>query len=160
MKIETGLNPKYTKIAFWTAVAIAVIILVVWLWKKFKKDPDDNSHDKIVDNISKTNLTHELAQYELFANSLEVSFEDKSLFGGGLAGVNEKGIYSVMEEMKTDDDVKQLIKAFDKRRMRKQFDFFSDDFTLEQAMTYFLSASEVDKVNKILETNNVKFKFK
>ena len=62
--------------------------------------------------------------------------------------------------MKTNDDVKQLIDSLGTRLMRKEFDISSNNFTLEQAMSYFLSARELNKVNQILESNNVTLKFK
>ena len=159
MKIDFGVNPKYTKYILISAGALLLLVVIVWLWKKFKKDPAEEGHETIVQSIEKDNLTYELPQYEAWANSLEVYFQDKGLFSAGLAGVNESGIYAIMENMKTNDDVKQLIKAFDKRHMRKEFSLYSEDYTLEQAMAHFLSTNELKKVNDILESNNVTFKF-
>lgn len=159
MKIDLGLNPKYTKYILISAGALLLLVVVIWLWKKFRTVASDDSHGKIIKTIEENNLTYELPQYEAWANSLEVYFQDKGLFSGGLAGVNESGIYAVMENMKTNDDVKQLIKAFGKRHMRKEYSLYSEDYALEQAMAHFLSTKELKKVNSILESNNVTFKF-
>lgn len=160
MKIDKSIFTSDTaKYIYIGAGVLLAIILIVWIIKKLRKDPDEESHNKIIKNIDKSKLTYDDEQYEIWANALEVAFQDKSITSGFL-GVDEDSIYSIMEEMKNNEDVKQLIDSFGTRLMRKEFDISSNNFTLEQAMSYFLSARELNKVNQILESNNVTLKFK
>lgn len=149
------IKPKHI---FITAAVLAVIVMVVWLVKKLKKSAQEKGAQTIKDSTNQSNLSYELAQYVQFADALEKYLNDKSL-RSGLGGAYEKGIYGVMENMENDDDVKQLIVAFGTRKMRKVFDLFSDNYTLTSAIPHFLSKSEVERINEILKSNNVNFKF-
>ena len=91
--IVKSIKPEYI---YYTLGAIVLIVLIIWIIKKLSKDPDEESHNKIIKNIDKSKLTYDDEQYEIWANALEVAFQDKSITSGFL-GVDEDSIYSIME---------------------------------------------------------------
>ena len=168
MKVDLGINPKYIYI---TAGVILLIVVVVWLVKKFGKREEEKTVKDIEDSINKSNLTYEDAQYKTMADELSAYLGEKftdsaaGVLAGpwasnaGFNGVNQKGVYSIFEKMKTVDDVKALIAAFGIRTIRKQWHFNSTTGNLATFFSQFLTTPEKGKVNEILASNGVNYNF-
>lgn len=166
--IFTSDTAKYIYIG---AGVIFLIILIVWIIRKFRKIDDEETIKTIEKTIDANSLTYEDAQYATFADELAGYLGDKFtdstagvLLGpwatsAGFYGVNQKGIYSVMEKMKTVDDVKKLISAFGIKTIRKMWDWNSTTGNLNTFMSQFLTTGEKQKVNEILADNGVNYNF-
>lgn len=101
----------------------------------------DNANNEVLTS----NLTYELTTYNTMANKL---FEALS----GLL-TDEQAVYSVFTQLKNRDDILELIKDFGSRG------FWPFKGTLSEWLYQSLSASEIEKVNEILERNGNTYKF-
>lgn len=70
-------------------------------------------------------------------------------------GTDEKAIYDVFNLMKNNIDVANLIKAFGKRRL----EFSSQQLELGAHLSDDLDSSEIAKVNSILASKNITYRF-
>lgn len=87
-------------------------------------------------------------QYKIFADSIYQA-------GMIIGGTDEDTIYNVFSNMKNDTDVAKLIIAFGKRRI--EFSFM--DGTLAEFLTSELDSDEMKKINKILSSKGISYKF-
>lgn len=166
--IFTSDTAKYIYIG---AGVILLVILIVWLVKKIRKSPDEKDVEDIKDEIDPNNLTYPNAQYKTWADEMAVylgaKFTDSisgvlvnpALSDGGFYGVNQNGIYSIMEKMKTVDDVLALIAAFGVRTIRQQWHWSSTTGKLNTFIADFLTTGEKQKVSEILADNGVNYNF-
>ncbi len=91
-----------------------------------------------------------------YSDTVYVGFADKIETAGMLsAGTDEESIYRVFSQMKNDVDVLKLIRAFGNRRMEFSLAWGSLSAWLDGEM----NASEIAKINAILETNGIKYRF-
>lgn len=70
-------------------------------------------------------------------------------------GTDEQAIYDVFNLMKNNIDVANLIKAFGKRRL----EFSTQDMELGAHLSNDLDSSEIAKVNSILASKNITYRF-
>ena len=70
-------------------------------------------------------------------------------------GTDEQAIYDVFNLMKNNIDVANLIKAFGKRRV----EFSTQDLELGAHLSNDLDSSEINKVNSILASKNITYRF-
>jgi hypothetical protein len=70
-------------------------------------------------------------------------------------GTDEQAIYDVFNLMKNNIDVANLIKAFGKRRL----EFSTQDLELGAHLSNDLDSSEIAKVNSILASKNITYRF-
>lgn len=70
-------------------------------------------------------------------------------------GTDEQAIYDVFNLMKNNIDVANLIKAFGKRRV----EFSTQELELGAHLSNDLDSSEINKVNSILASKNITYRF-
>lgn len=130
------------------------------------EERDEDYLNLVEKNVVVSDLTYADVEYHTMANSLEQYFNDTGL-SGGWYGVNQKGIYDIMEKMKSNADIQRLIEVYGKRPA-KDISFAGPlfagmvkekDYTLPEAMAILLTNGERRKVNKILEENGLTFYF-
>lgn len=94
-------------------------------------------------------LSYPLSQYMTWADQLETDMQ--------YMGTYPDDIYSIMEKMKTNGDVLQLIKAFGKRDIY----FFggANNFTLPQALTDELSEGWITEINELFSSKGIVYRF-
>ena len=93
-------------------------------------------------------LTYSLGNYTQFADQIYAAV--LTVFG-----TDEAAIYSVFNKMQNNLDVAQLIKAFGKRRL----EFSTQDLELGAHLSNDLDSSEIAKVNSILTSKNITYRF-
>ena len=158
MKIETGLNPKYLKIAIWIVVAVVVCFIAQKAWKKFKEWRDRKKLEKALNaEVVTSELSYSEAEFEILANDFYGAMTDKS---DGVRGINEEQLFGVFRKIKTKSD---LLKLADKVGVR-EYDFAwwnaakdGEYSFLEVMRGPALTDGDKDKIKKILAENGVKF---
>lgn len=161
------MNPKYLEIlnkvdvkktAMYVGGALLLIVLYIYVRKKimeYKADKKDEEYQRSVGkSIDSSVLTYNDADYLTMANALESYLADTR---AGWAGVDEDGIFNIMEKMKNNSDVAKLITAFGKRNLRKRWQTKTDEYDLPSALAYFLDQGERDEIEEIFETNGVTY---
>jgi len=136
-----------------TAGIFIVIVLVVWkVWKMFfKKDDGVESAEK---EIKKNNLTYSESNYQTYADRIENAGDN-----GGWPGTDEDAIYQVFREMKTKDDILQLIISFGERNYWENTWFYPAKFNLSKTLYSELDNSEIEEINNIISGNGINYKF-
>lgn len=86
-----------------------------------------------------------------YKNFAEKIYQAGFVFGG----TDENGIYDVFKQMKNDLDVVLLTKAFGTRRVEFSF----QDANLGGFLSSELDSKEIGKLNSILESNGIKYRF-
>ena len=139
-------------------ILILIVLLIVWLVYKFYKQvgfksaderKEEKDYRKDLDMLAKQGQTPTFTrtQYKGFADTIEG--ENKSW------DTDEEKIYGIFRNMKNDMDIILLSEAFGKRR--PQFE------TTERDLNAFLNAdlnsSEITKVNQILSSKGIKYRF-
>ena len=89
------------------------------------------------------------SQYKVFADAIYSAGFDV------LFGTDEDAIYSVFNKMNNDLDVNKLIVAFGARRI----EFSTRVESLAQFLRSELDDREIEQINKILSTKNIKYRF-
>lgn len=157
-----------------TAMYVGGVMLLIVLFlvarrmiRKAKAEKRDEDYLNLVEeNIDVPNLTYTDVEYHTLANSLEQHFNDTGL-SGGWYGVNQRGVYDIMEKMKSDADIHKLIDVYGVRPA-KDISFAGPlfaglvkekDYKLPDAMTALLTNGERRNVNDILEKNGLTFSF-
>lgn len=159
MKIETGINPKYIKIAIWIVVAVVVIWLGRKLWNKVVEWSD---RKKLVEEMGQDIVTTELsyndAQYLQFAETVYQALNDKT---SGFWGVDQDKIYEVYDKMKNGSDILKLHDKFGSRAIDASWTMGGKDgsYTLAAAIPVFLTKSQLRKLNSILAENGIDFSY-
>lgn len=126
------------------------------LYKLFKKPPPETvTQAKVEDEIKKSESdgvvpTYGNSQYNIFADSLAAAMFD--------VGTNTDTLYSVIGRMKKNIDVLKLIAAFGIRPYY-WFGWKQGDYNLSQWFAEELNAGNYERVNAILQANNVQYRF-
>lgn len=89
------------------------------------------------------------SQYKIFADAIYSAGFDV------LFGTDEDAIYSVFNRMNNDLDINKLIVAFGARRI----EFSTRVESLSEFLRSELDDREVEQVNKILSSKNIKYRF-
>jgi hypothetical protein len=71
------------------------------------------------------------------------------------SGTQEDAIYDVFKQMKNDIDISKLISAFGARRMYLSF----SNGALKEWINAEMDDSEIAKINSILQSNNISYRF-
>lgn len=108
-------------------------------------------------------LTYHIKKYNDFARKLEAAFKNASSYNDttmvtptAWLGTKTEWVYEVFKEMKTREDILQLILAYGKRQTNW---WFSGAMTLIEAIDDELNDSEILKLNSIIKNNGINFKF-
>jgi hypothetical protein len=96
------------------------------------------------------NLTYSLTWYKQAADTLTAAMFD--------AGTNEESIYRIFSSLKNAKDFYQLVSTFGVRPYYT-FGLKQGDYNLGQWFTEELSTSEVQKINNILASKKIDFRF-
>lgn len=147
---------KILTVAGGVLLLIVVVMIIKRNIKKNKKIEGDESYLKTVaGSIDHSNLSYEKSWYESkaigLASDLDASFGNN----GGLLGCNQKGVYDTMELMKTQDDLKELERAFGTRELNASWLKKKKPMTLVEAVKTLMTTNEIKKVNKILVKKNI-----
>lgn len=142
------MTPFASRYAVQISIALAVIVLVWIIYRRFRKT--DDRQDTLDNDIKTDNLSHIESYYFVLADKIQTAVEG--------FGTDEELIYSVMQQMKTNSDVLQLIKTFGKRSFLNGFGV-AWKATLTEVLNYELSAKKLARVNEILSENGVNMKF-
>ena len=144
--LANAFNSKTNKILIGSVIGLLALIVVVFLIVKFKsKFKDMITNTKLVNNleteIKTDDITLTQAQFNSYASALYSAMKGW--------GTDEEKIYNVFRQMNTRSDVLQLIKVFGVK----------DGDTLTEWLNDDLSASEIEKINTILATNDINYSF-
>ena len=130
-------------------IAILVIFLIIAfriampqlkkLLGMLKKSDEKKHVEELEESIDLKELTYPVSQYGIWADSLYTAMN-------GL-GTDEQAIYDVFSEMRSNNDVAQLVVSFSVR----------EDETLSQWLIGDLSDSEKKTVRKILSDRNITY---
>jgi hypothetical protein len=140
-------------------VAIACIVLLVLWYAKSKADSfftSDTIDNKIDEEnpltVDFSNLTSPIDQYLIWADSLYAAMNH--------AGTSWTPIIDVFSQMRTNDDVSELINAYGVRTLYV-FGIPTQPKNLPQSLTTEQSGSwfGVEDVNEVLEANNITLRF-
>jgi hypothetical protein len=144
--------------------AFALIILVgggYLLFSKIKKELKDAAQKKKNDELykdeqdPKIKLSYKRSQFEAWADKLE-----DAILGTTFNNTDEEEIYRVLRFLKTNNDWLELNRAFGIRKWyNSQIPFhFGTDKNLVSSLQADLDSDEKQKVNKILEIRNIKYR--
>lgn len=107
-------------------------------------------------------LTYHIQKYNEYARKLEAAFKNASSYSNttmitptAWLGTKTEWVFEVFREMKTREDILQLILAYGKR----QTAWLSGGMTLIEAIDDELNDSEILKLNRIIKNNGINFKF-
>ena len=144
--LANAFNSKTNKILIGSVIGLLALIVVVFLIVKFKsKFKDMVTNTKLVNSleteIKTDDITLTQAQFNSYASALYSAMKG--------AGTDEEKIYNVFRQMQTRSDVLQLIKVFGVK----------DGDTLSEWLNDDLSASEIEKINTILASNDINYSF-
>ena len=149
-----------TKTAFAVGGLLLLVIMFLWVKKKIGEAKAESQNaeylKKMNASIDRSDLRFKDVEYQTMADSLFSYLSDTR---AGYAGVDEDGVYSVMERLKTDADVERIIVVFGSKEIRKRWQTKSHVYTLPGAISALMSQKERDKINDIFEKNGITFKF-
>lgn len=132
-KLYKKLNPSEKEVAEKELEKEAVVV----------KDPDTGKTQSCSDKLS-----YSKSQYRAWADNMYGYFF-KSL------GTDESGVYDVINRMKNECDLRQLISDFGLRRQ----EWTTKTYSLPWFMRDELSDSELAEVNRILRTKKINYQF-
>lgn len=137
---------------------IAVVVVIKKYQKKYKSESLQNTYlDSVSREIETSNLSYGKAWYDgkavTLARALDASFGNN----GGWLGCDQKTVYEIMKEMKTNDDVKQLEDSFGTRELNSSWLKKKKPMLLKEAIQDLMLTSEHEKVNKILKDNGIDY---
>lgn len=108
-------------------------------------------------------LSYHIKKYNDYARKLEAAFKNASSYSNATMvtptawlGTKTEWVFEVFRDMKTREDILQLILAYGKRQTNW---WFSGAMTLMQAIDDELNDNEILKLNKIIKQNGIDFKF-
>jgi len=107
------------------------------------KDPDTGKTQTCAEKLS-----YSKSQYKAWADNM-YSYFINSL------GTDEAGVYDVINKMKNECDLRQLIADFGLRRQEWSF----SEYSLPWFMRDELSKNELGEVNRILRTKRINYQF-
>lgn len=140
------------KINVWVyggALALVALIVAYYFGSRTGKAKSTvlNEAQNAANEINSKGLTYELSTYDALANK----FYETIWMG---VFIDEQAVYSIFSQLRSKDDVLQLIKAFGSRGI---LNISKNTFTewLYQAMSF----SEIEQINSILARNHIDYKF-
>lgn len=146
----------YVKIGIWAVGGIAVAYGISKVLKILRPEyKREQSEQKVITSeleteTKKTGLSYPLSQYAAFANIIETAGFD--------VGTDEKAIYSVFQNLKSNADYLALTNAWGKPT-RKIYDWgFGYEMTLPQFIRWEMDNSEVSRINNILKSKAIKYR--
>ena len=153
----TSLLKKYQYPLILTGVALAGYLGYKWYRKRNPTDESSLSADEKAAKAKGQALSYTLTSYQGLANTIyNAWFQRFNPFNA----VDETIVLSVMDKMKNDLDVLQLIRAFGKRRSPVNFaSLLVPDVTLPEWLSIGLEANEIKAVNDVLGKKGISFKF-
>lgn len=153
----TSLLKKYQYPLILTGVALASYLGYKWYRKRNPTDESSMSADEKAAKAKGQALSYTLTSYQGLANTIyNAWFQRFNPFNA----VDETIVLSVMDKMKNDLDVLQLIRAFGKRRSPVNFaSLLVPDVTLPEWLSIGLEANEIKAVNDVLGKKGISFKF-
>lgn len=153
----TSLLKKYQYPLILTGVALAGYLGYKWYRKRNPTDESSMSADEKSAKAKGQSLSYTLTTYQGLANTIYNSwFQRFNPFNA----VDETIVLSVMDKMKNDLDVLQLIRAFGKRRSPVNFaSLLVPDVTLPEWLSIGLEANEIKAINDVLGKKGISFKF-
>ena len=158
MKIASKVD--VAKIAYTAGGVMLLIIMFLYIKKKLQESREEDKNNEylrqIDASINDSDLRFSNVEYQTMADSLYSYLSDTR---AGYAGVDEDGVYSIMERLRTDDDVMKLIKTFGSKEIRKRWQTKSHVYTLPGAVAALMSQGERDEINERFEKNGISFRF-
>ena len=153
----TSLLKKYQYPLILTGVALAGYLGYKWYRKRNPTDESSMSADEKAAKAKGQALSYTLTSYQGLANTIyNAWFQRFNPFNA----VDETIVLSVMDKMKNDLDVLQLIRAFGKRRSPVNFaSLLVPDVTLPEWLSIGLEPNEIKAVNDVLGKKGISFKF-
>ena len=153
----TSLLKKYQYPLIVTGVALAGYLGYKWYRKRNPTDESSLSADEKAAKAKGQALSYTLTSYQGLANTIyNAWFQRFNPFNA----VDETIVLSVMDKMKNDLDVLQLIRAFGKRRSPVNFaSLLVPDVTLPEWISIGLEPNEIKAVNDVLSKKGISFKF-
>ena len=156
MKTTSTLK-KYKVPLIITGVALAGYLGYKYYRKKHPTDESSLTADEKAAKAKGQALSYTLTSYQGLANTIfDAWFQRYNPFNA----VDEKIVLSVMNKMKNDLDVLQLIRAFGKRRSPVNFlSLLVPDVTLSEWLSIGLEPAELKAVNDVLAKKGISFQF-
>jgi len=153
----TGTLKKYKVPLIITGVALAGYLGYKYYRKKHPTDESSLSADEKAAKAKGQALSYTLTSYQGLANTIfDAWYQRYNPFNA----VDEKIVLSVMNKMKNDLDVLQLIRAFGKRRSPVNFlSLLVPDVTLSEWLSIGLETAELKAVNDVLAKKGISFQF-
>lgn len=156
--IQKGFSdlPQWAKGVISVGLLAGSAFLIYKLVKKFGSDErreveqNANINQELQQESQKNPLTFAKSQYSSFADTIQTAGFD--------VGTDEAAIYSVFNKLKNNADYLALIAAWGKPT-RTIYDWgMPYKMTLPQFLRWEMSDTEVQKINKILSSKNIKYR--
>ena len=153
----TGIVKKYQVPLIITGVAIAGYLGYKWYRKKNPTDESSLSADEKAAKAKGQALSYTLTSYQGLANTIFNSwYQTYNPFNS----VDETIVLSVMNKMRNDLDVLQLVRAFGKRRAPVNFlSLLTPQVTLGEWLSIGLEPAELKIINELLAKKGISFQF-
>lgn len=156
------------KTAMYVGGALLLIIMILYVRKKIREAKAERAEEvkrkeyqESLETAISTGgeLSFPEADYKIMADQIFTYLIETGVGNGGLFGVNQKGIYGIMEKMNTDADVYKLIEAFGDRELRAPYKLWGKKMhNLPSALSEILFKGEVSEINAILASKGIKFR--
>jgi len=154
-----GKLPPLLQLIIWIIVGFGIYRASRWIYRQWttrgqKQELSDNSTN--INNLQQQGLkpSYSASQYSTWANQLQEAFD-----GCGTSnGVWE----NIFPKIKNDLDVALLIDSYGVRTFDEcnlELDFGDFKGSLSEALIHELSASEIEEINKSLQSNQVNYRF-
>jgi hypothetical protein len=155
------MNPLQKQIAIYVALGVVALLVLYYVSSQFKNAvtgffTGEGTHqavnpDEAPISTNPANRSYPIEQYGIWADSIYEALN--------YTGSNWTAVYDVIEQMKTDDDVKALMNAYGVRPLYI-FGIPSAPLNLSQAFTRESSMwNGTSDVNEILSNNGISFRF-
>ena len=153
----TGIVKKYQVPLIIGGVAIAGYLGYKWYRKKNPTDESSLSADEKAAKAKGQSLSYTLTSYQGLANTIFNSwYQTYNPFNS----VDETIVLSVMNKMRNDLDVLQLVRAFGKRRAPVNFlSLLTPQVTLGEWLSIGLEPAELRIINELLAKKGINFQF-
>lgn len=153
----TGIVKKYQLPLIIGGVAIAGYLGYKWYRKKNPTDESSLSADEKAAKAKGQSLSYTLTSYQGLANTIFNSwYQTYNPFNS----VDETIVLSVMNKMRNDLDVLQLVRAFGKRRAPVNFlSLLTPQVTLGEWLSIGLEPAELRIINELLAKKGINFQF-
>lgn len=147
-------------------IGCILLLTILFFYVRKKKDElreakQRREYEKSIQDVIETSsLSYNEADYKIMADQIYTYLIEAGLMNGGFMGVNQKGIYAIMERMKTEGDIYKLSQAFGRRELRAPYKLFGKKLhTLETAFSEILFKNERKKIAEILAERGLEFPF-